>query len=48
MSAKTNSNALTYLTINTNKTVEMIAIKIFKFEQVATESHRHEETGGFF
>ena len=23
-------------------------MKIFKFVEVATESHRHEETGGFF
>ena len=35
-------------TIITNKTVEMIAMKIFKFVEVATQSHRQEETGGFF
>ena len=23
-------------------------MKIFKFVEVATQSHRHEETGGFF
>ena len=32
----------------TNKTVEMIAMKIFRFVDVATLSHRHEETDGFF
>ena len=26
----------------------MIAMKIFKFVEVATQSHRHEETGEFF
>ena len=26
----------------------MIAMKIFKFVEVATLSHRHEETDGFF
>ena len=25
----------------------MIAMKIFKFVEVATQSHRYEETGGF-
>ena len=25
----------------------MIAMKIFKFVEVATQAHRHEETGGF-
>ena len=44
----TNSTALSYLSIITNKTVDMIAIKIFKFVEVATLLHRHEETGGFF
>ena len=48
ISSKTNSTALSYLSIITNKTVEMIAMKIFKFVEVATQSHRHEETGGFF
>ena len=47
ISTKTNSTALSYLSIITNKTVEMIAMKIFKFE-VATQSHRHEETGGSY
>ena len=32
----------------TNKTVEMIGMKIFKFVEVTTLSHRREETGGFF
>ena len=44
---KTNSTALSYLSIISNKTVEMIAMKIFKFVEVATQPHRHEETGGF-
>ena len=48
ISTKTNSTALSYLSIITNKTVEMIAVKIFKFVEVATQSHRHEETGGLF
>ena len=26
----------------------MIAMKIFKFVEVATQLHQHEETGGFF
>ena len=47
ISTKTNSTALSYLSIITNKTVEMIAMKIFRFVEVATLSHRHEETGGF-
>ena len=42
ISTKTNSTALSYLSVITNKTVEMIAV------EVATLSHRHEETGGFF
>ena len=46
-STKTNSTALSYLSIITNKTVEMIAMKIFKSVEVTTQSHRHEETGGF-
>ena len=45
ISIKTNSTALSYLSIITNKTVEMI---IFKFVEVATQSRCHEETGGFF
>ena len=48
ISTKTNSTALSYLSIITNNTVNMIAIKFFKFVEVATQSHRHEETGGFF
>ena len=48
ISTKTNSTALSYSSIITNKTVEMIAMKIFKFVDVATQSHRHEETDGFF
>ena len=48
ISTKTNSTTLSYLSIITNKTVEMIAMKIFNFVEVATQSHRHEETGGFF
>ena len=47
ISNKTNSIALSYLSVITNKTVEMIAMKIFRFVEVATLSHRHEETGGF-
>ena len=46
ISIKTNSTALSYLSIITNKTVEMIAIKIFKNVEVAKQSHRHEEIGG--
>ena len=48
ISTKTNSIALSYLSVITNKTVEMIPMKIFKFVEVATLSHCHEETGGFF
>ena len=48
ISAKTNSIVLSYLSIITNEIVEMIAMKIFKFVEVATQSHRHEETDGFF
>ena len=48
ISTKTNSTALKYLLIITNKTVEVIVMKIFKFVEVATQSHRHEEPGGFF
>ena len=48
ISTKTNSTALSYLSVITNKTVEMIAMKIFKSVEVVTQSHRHEETGGFF
>ena len=48
ISTETNSTALSYLSIFTNKTVEMIAMKIFKFVEVATQSNRHEETGEFF
>ena len=48
ISTKINSTALSYLSIITNKIVEMISMKIFRFVEVATQSHRHEETGGFF
>ena len=48
ISAKTVSTALSYLSIIMNKTEEMIAMKIFKFVEVETQSHHHEETGGFF
>ena len=48
ISTKTNSTALSYLSVITNKIVEMIAMKIFKFVEVATLSHCHEETGGFW
>ena len=48
ISTKTNSTAISYLSIITNKTEEIIAMKIFKFVEVATQSHRHEETDGFF
>ena len=48
ISTKTNSTALSYLSIITNKTVEMIAMKIFRFVAVVTLSHRQEETDGFF
>ena len=47
LSTETNSTALSYLSIITNKTVEIIAMKIFKIVEVATQSHRHEETGRF-
>ena len=45
-STKSNSTALSYLSIITNKTVQMIAMKIFRFVEVATLSHRNEETDG--
>ena len=48
INTKTNSTALSYLSIITNKTVEMIVMKIFRFVEVATQSHCHEETDGFF
>ena len=48
ISTKTNSTTLSYLSIITNKTVEMIAMKVSKFVEVATQLHRHEETGGYF
>ena len=48
ISTKTYSTALSYLSIITNKTVEMIGMKIFRFVQVATLSHRHEETDRFW
>ena len=47
ISTKTNSTAVSYLSVITNKIVEMIAMKIFRFVVVAaTLSHRHKETGG--
>ena len=46
ISTKTKSIALSYLSITTNKTVERIAMKIFRFVEVATLSHRREQTGG--
>ena len=46
ISTKFNSTALSYLSIITNKTVDTIAMKIFRFVEVATQSHRHEGTGG--
>ena len=48
ISTKTNSTALSYLTIITNETVEMIGMKIFRFVEITTLSHRHVETDGFF
>ena len=48
ISTKTNSTALSYLPIITNKTVEMIVMKIFRFVEVATQAHWYEETDGFF
>ena len=47
ISTKTNSTTLSYLSISTNKTVEMIAMKIFRFVEVAT-LHRHEGTDGIW
>ena len=44
ISTKTNSSALDYLSIIPNKIVAIIAIKIFRFVEVAILSHRHEET----
>ena len=48
ISTKTNSTAPSYLSIITNKTVKMIAMKIFRFVEVASLSQRQEETDGFF
>ena len=48
ISTKTNGTAISYLSIINIKTVEMIAMKIFRFVEVATLSPRHEETDGFF
>ena len=48
ISTKPNSTALSHLSIFTNKTVEMIAMKIFTFIEVVTQPHRQEETGEFF
>ena len=39
ISTKTNITTLSYLSIIINKTVEMIAMKIFRFVEVATQSH---------
>ena len=47
ISTKTNSTALSYLSIITNKTVEMIAMKICRFVEVATLPHWYEEIDGF-
>ena len=44
---KTNSTALSYLSVITNKIEEVILMKIFKFVELAKLSHPHEETGGF-
>ena len=48
ISTKTNSTAVSYLSVITNKTVEMIAMKNFRFVEIATLSHRRKETDGFF
>ena len=48
ISTKTISIALNYFSIITNKTVEMNEMKMFRFVEVATQSHRHEEINGFF
>ena len=48
ISTKTNFTALSYSSITSNKTVKIIAMKIFRFVEVATLSHRHEEIDGFF
>ena len=48
ISTKFNSTALSYLSIITNKTVDTIAMKIFRFVEVATQLHRHVETDEFF
>ena len=48
ITTKTNSTALSYLSIITNKTVDMIGMKIFRFVEVATQLHRHEKIDGFF
>ena len=49
ISTKTNSTAVSYLSIIIgNRTVEMIEMKIFRFVEVETLTHRHEETGVFF
>ena len=47
ISTETNSTGLSYLSIIYNKTVETIAMKIFRFVEVATLSLRREETDGF-
>ena len=47
INTKTSRTALSYLSIITNKTVEIIGMKIFRFVEVGTLSHRQEETDGF-
>ena len=46
ISTKINSTALSYLSVITNKIVEMIAMKIFNSVEVTTQSQRHEVIGG--
>ena len=48
ISTKTNNTALTYLSIITNKSVEMIGMKIFRFVEVTTLSQRQEKLMDFF
>ena len=45
---KTNSTTVNYVSITTDKTVEMITMKFSRFVEVVTQSHRHEEAVGFF
>ena len=46
-STETKNTALSYLLIISNKIVEMIAMKIFRLVEVATQPQRHEESGWF-